>query len=183
MLRSRSITIATAVAVIAGGTAAVAAQSAGAATARPASAAVLKLASVQVQSGSSNKSHKVLVTSAGMPVYLLTGDSKSHPECTGAQCLSAWPAVTSKSKKPTLGKGVSGKVAIWHHKGINQVTLNGHPLYTYAADSAGSASGQGLKSFGGTWWLMTAHGSAMSSNSSSSSSPYSSSSSSSGGGW
>ena len=58
--------------------------------------------------------------------------------------------------KPTLGKGVKGKVAIWHHNGINQVTLNGHPLYTYSADSAGSASGQGLKSFGGTWWLLTA---------------------------
>ena len=63
--------------------------------------------------------------------------------------------------KPTLGKGVKGKVAIWHHNGMNQVTLNGHPLYTYSADSAGSASGQGLKSFGGTWWLLTANGSPM----------------------
>ena len=165
MLRSRSITIAAAAAAITG--AAMAAQGAGASTARPASAAVIKVSKVQVQSGTSHKSHKVLVTSSGMPIYLLTGDSKSHPECTGSQCLSAWPAVTSKSKKPTLGKGVTGKVAIWHHKGINQVTLNGHPLYTYAADSAGSASGQGLKSFGGTWWLMTSSGSAMASKSSS----------------
>ena len=69
--------------------------------------------------------------------------------------------------KPTLGKGVTGKVAIWHHGGMNQVTLNGHPLYTYAADSAGSASGQGLKSFGGTWWLLTASGSPMAKKSSS----------------
>ena len=161
MLKSRSITVVAAVAALGAGTAAVAAQSAGAVTAHAASAAVIKVASVQVQSGTSDASHKVLVTSKGLPVYLLTGDSKSHPKCTAAQCLSAWPAVTSKSMKPTLGKGVSGKVAIWHHKGINQVTLNGHPLYTYAADSAGSASGQGLKSFGGTWWLLTASGSAM----------------------
>jgi predicted lipoprotein with Yx(FWY)xxD motif len=167
VLRSRSITIAAAAAAITGGAAAMAAQTAGASTARPASAAVIKVSKVQVQSGTSNKSHKVLVTSSGMPIYLLTGDTKSHPKCTGSQCLSAWPAVTSKSKKPTLGKGVTGKVAIWHHNGINQLTLNGHPLYTYAADSAGSASGQGLKSFGGTWWLMTASGSAMASNSSS----------------
>jgi predicted lipoprotein with Yx(FWY)xxD motif len=109
----------------------------------------------------------VLVNSTGLPVYVLTGDSKSHAKCTGAQCLSAWPAVTSKSMKPALGKGVKGKVAIWHHKGINQVTLNGHPLYTYAADSAGSASGQGLKSFGGTWLLLTANGSEMASKTSS----------------
>ena len=162
MLRSKSITVAATVAAITGGAAAMAAQTAGAATAgQAASAAVLKVASVQVQSGTSNASHKVLVTSSGKPVYLLTGDSKSHPECTGASCLSAWPAVRSKSMKPTLGKGVKGKVAIWHHNGMNQVTLNGHPLYTYAADSAGSASGQGLKSFGGTWWLLTASGSAM----------------------
>ena len=64
-------------------------------------------------------------------------------ECKSAQCLSAWPAVRSKSMKPTLGKGVKGKVAIWHHNGMNQVTLNGHPLYTYSADSAGSAFGSG----------------------------------------
>jgi predicted lipoprotein with Yx(FWY)xxD motif len=174
VLRSRSISVAAAVAAIGGGATAVAAQSAVAATAHPASAAVIKVASVKVQSGTSNASHKVLVTSAGLPVYLLTGDSKSHPKCTGAQCLGAWPAVTSKSAKPTLGKGVKGKVAIWHHKGINQVTLNGHPLYTYAADSAGSASGQGLKSFGGTWLLLTAGGSAMA---------HSQSSSAGGGGW
>jgi predicted lipoprotein with Yx(FWY)xxD motif len=160
-LRSRSITIAATLAAITGGGAAVAAQSAGAATARPASAAVVKVESVQVSTGTSNASHKVLVTSAGMPVYLLTGDSSSHPKCTGSQCLSAWPAVTTKSMKPVLGKGVKGKVGVWHHNKINQVTLNGHPLYTYAADSAGSASGQGLKSFGGTWWLLTAGGSAM----------------------
>jgi predicted lipoprotein with Yx(FWY)xxD motif len=161
VLKSRSITLVATVAALGAGTAAIAAQSAGAATAHPASAAAIKVASVQVQSGTSNSSHKVLVNSKGMPIYLLTGDSKSHPKCTGAQCLSAWPAVTSKSMKPTLGKGVKGKVAVWHHKGINQVTLNGHPLYTYAADSAGSASGQGLKSFGGTWWLLTASGSPM----------------------
>ncbi len=170
MLKSRSITIAATLAVVAGGAAATAAQSAGAATARPASAAVLKVQSVQVSTGTSNKSHKVLVTSAGLPVYLLTGDSKSHPECTSSKCLSFWPAVRTKSTKPTLGKGVTGKVGVWHHNNMNQVTLNGHPLYTYAADSAGSASGQGLKSFGGTWLLLTASGSSMAKSSSKSSS-------------
>jgi len=170
VLRSRSITVAATLAAIAGGAAATAAQSAGAATAHPASAAALKVESVQVTTGTSNASHKVLVTSAGMPVYILTGDSKSHPKCTASQCLSAWPAVTSKTMKPALGKGVKGKVAVWHHNKMNQLTLNGHPLYTYAADSAGSASGQGLKSFGGTWWLLTSSGSVMANSSSKSSS-------------
>lgn len=170
MLKSRSITVAATLAAIAGGAAATAAQSAGAATARAAGAAVVKVQSVQVSTGTSNKSHKVLVTASGMPVYLLTGDSSSHPKCTGSQCLSAWPAVTTKAKRPVLGKGVTGRVGVWHHNHLNQVTLNGHPLYTYAADSAGSASGQGLKSFGGTWWLLTGSGSAMPNSSSKSSS-------------
>jgi predicted lipoprotein with Yx(FWY)xxD motif len=153
-----------------GGAAATAAQSAGAATARSASAAVLKLQSVTVPTGTSNKSHKVLVNSAGLPVYILTGDSSSHAKCTSSQCLSAWPAVRTTTMKPTLGKGVTGKVGVWHHNKMNQVTLNGHPLYTYAADSAGAASGQGLKSFGGTWWLLTSSGSVMANSSSKSSS-------------
>jgi predicted lipoprotein with Yx(FWY)xxD motif len=155
-------------AAIGGGATAATVQSAGATTARPAAAAsALKVASVSVATGTSNTSHKVLVDAAGMPVYLLTGDSSSHPKCTGSQCLSAWPAVTTKAKKPALGKGVKGKVGVWRHNHINQVTLNGHPLYTYAADSAGSASGQGLKSFGGTWWLLSASGSPMANKSSS----------------
>jgi predicted lipoprotein with Yx(FWY)xxD motif len=170
VLRSRSIAVAATLATVAGGAAATFAQSAGAATARPASAAVLKVQSVQVSTGTSNKSHQVLVNSKGLPVYILTGDSKSHPKCTSSNCLSAWPAVRSKSMKPTLGKGVKGKVGVWHHNGMNQVTLNGQPLYTFASDSAGSASGQGLKSFGGTWWLLTASGSAMANSSSKSSS-------------
>ncbi len=175
MWKSRSITIAVTLAAIAGGRAGTLAQSAGAATAHPASASVLKVVGVSVVTGASHRYHKVLVDSAGKPVYLLTGDSPSHPKCTGAQCLGAWPAVTTRAKSPALGRGVTGKVGVWHHNHMNQVTLNGHPLYTYAGDRAGSASGQGLKSFGGTWWLMTASGSAMASSSSKSSSG--------GGGW
>lgn len=162
MLRSRSITVAATIAAMSGGAAALAAQSAGAATGRAASSAnVLKVASVKVSTGGSNSSHKVLVSASGLPVYILSGDSASHPKCAKSQCLAAWPAVRTKSMHPSLGKGVKGKVGVWHHNHMNQVTLNGHPLYTYSADSPGAATGQGLKSFGGTWWLLTASGSPM----------------------
>jgi predicted lipoprotein with Yx(FWY)xxD motif len=159
MFKYRYVAVGAALAAIAGGATGLAAAGADAATAHPASAAVLKLASVKVAIGSTNKSHKVLVNAKGQPVYLLTGDSASHPKCTASNCLTYWPAVTTTEKKPTLGAGVTGKVGVWHHNHINQVTLNGHPLHTYAQDSAGAALGEGLKSFGGTWELLNSSGS------------------------
>jgi predicted lipoprotein with Yx(FWY)xxD motif len=169
---------ATAIAAISGGTATAAVQSASAATAHPASAAVLKVASVKVAVGTTNKAHSILIDSKGLPVYLLTGDTASHPECASSSCLTYWPAVTTTSSKPTLGAGIKGKIGVWKHNKIDQVTLNGHPLYTYAQDSKGSALGEGVKSFGGVWEVMSASGSAMAKSSSKSSSGGSS-----GGGW
>jgi predicted lipoprotein with Yx(FWY)xxD motif len=167
--RTRLTIAAAALAAIGGGTATAAAQSASAATARPASAAVLKVASVKVTMGTTDKAHSVLVSSKGLPVYLLTGDSSSHPLCASSSCLTYWPAVTTTSSKPTLGAGIKGKVGVWKHNKIDQVTLNGHPLYTYVQDSKGAARGEGAKSFGGVWEVMSASGSPMAQTSSKSS--------------
>jgi predicted lipoprotein with Yx(FWY)xxD motif len=152
--------IAATVAAIGGATATAAVQTASAAAAHPAGGAVLSVASVKVASGTKNTAHQLLVNSKGLPVYLLTGDSSKHPLCKGS-CLTYWPAVTTTSSKPSVGSGVKGKIGVWKHNGISQVTLNGHPLYTYAQDSKGAALGQGLKSFGGIWEVMEASGSAM----------------------
>jgi predicted lipoprotein with Yx(FWY)xxD motif len=169
--RNRLTIAAAALAAIGGGTATAAAQSASAATARPAaSAAVLKVASVKVAIGTTNKAHPLIVDSKGLPVYLLTGDSSSHPLCASSNCLTYWPAVTTTSSKPSLGAGIKGKIGVWKHDKIDQVTLNGHPLYTYAQDSKGAALGEGLKSFGGVWEVMTSGGSPMAKTASKSSS-------------
>jgi predicted lipoprotein with Yx(FWY)xxD motif len=123
---------------------------------------VLKVASVSVSVNGKTTKESVLVNGAGHAVYLLTGDSSKDPKCTSS-CLGDWHAVTSSAKEPMLGNGVTGKVAIWRHGGINQVTINGHPLYTYLADPrAGVATGEGLTSFGGTWKVLTASGAAAS---------------------
>ncbi len=157
------------------------AQGATAMTAHRASAAVLKVAKVKVAIGTTNRPHPLIVTAKGLPVYLLTGDSPHHPLCKGG-CLTYWPAVTSRSRKPALGAGVKGKVGVWHHNGVNQVTLNGHPLYTFAQDSRGAALGEGVKSFGGVWEVIGAGGAPMA-KSRSTSSGGSSSGGSSSGGW
>ncbi len=108
---------------------------------------MLKVATISITEGSKTVKKSGLVTSSGRAVYLLTGDTTKHPECTSQGCLGDWPAVTSSAKKPVLGKGVTGKVTVWKHNGVSQLVLNGHPLYTYAADSsadkdAGRGSGQ-----------------------------------------
>jgi predicted lipoprotein with Yx(FWY)xxD motif len=119
------------------------------------SAATVKLATMPVAHGTRQA---ILADAHGNAVYLLTGDSMKHPECTSGACLSAWPAVIAKGK-PTLASGVQGKLAVWHHGGLAQLTLDGHPLYTYAGDSGGSAAnGNDLNSFGGVWKVLNAHG-------------------------
>lgn len=57
---------------------------------------------------------------------------------------------------PTI-TGVTGTVGtITGVDGAAQVTLNGLPLYTYAADkNPGDVSGQG---YGGIWWVIGADG-------------------------
>jgi predicted lipoprotein with Yx(FWY)xxD motif len=156
LFKNRHIAVGAAAAAIGGVGMSAVASSADAGTAHKASAAALNVASVNV---SGHGKHQLLVTSSGRAVYLLTGDSATHALCASSGCLTNWPAVTSSAKKPTLGSGIKGKLAVWNHGKIHQLTLNGHPLYTFAADaSANSAKGQGIKASGHTWELLTASG-------------------------
>jgi len=101
----------------------------------------------------------VVVDGAGMTVYEFDKDTKGSGKsaCTGG-CASLWPAVTA-SGTPTL-TGVSGTVGtITRADGTKQVTLNGHPLYTYANDAKpGDVTGQGVA---GIWWVVSPTGSEM----------------------
>jgi len=139
---------------------------AGSATAKSAhgaSAAAVKVSQVMVK----GSKHSLLVNASGHPVYLLTGDSTKKPLCKSSGCMSLWPMVTTTATKPALGKGVKGRLTVWTHGGKHQLVLNGHPLYTFASDSGSTANGQGIKSFGGTWDLLTASGAAYTGKSSS----------------
>jgi len=53
---------------------------------------------------------------------------------------------------------VQGRLGILRRSnGMLQVTLRGMPLYRFTQDhSVGEANGQGLKSFGGTWHVISA---------------------------
>jgi predicted lipoprotein with Yx(FWY)xxD motif len=96
----------------------------------------------------------VLANASGDTVYTLSGDSARHPKCTRTNsCVRFWHPVTiAAGATPTMPSNVRGRLGIWRHAGARQITLNGHPLYTFAGDSSpGLATGAGIHSFGGTW--------------------------------
>jgi predicted lipoprotein with Yx(FWY)xxD motif len=108
----------------------------------------------------SNKTthENIVVDSTSRAVYALTGDSAKHPECTKANsCYTVWPPLEVASKSQlSKAPGIRGALGVWRRDGFLQVTLNGHPLYRYTFDlSKKSARGQGIKSFGGTWHVVT----------------------------
>ena len=137
---------------------------AGVATAALISAAVARTFTLQIAKGAKvtnqqmqTTTENVVVNSKGKAVYTLTGDSKSHSECiTSSGCLGIWPPVTVASvKKLSRASGIHGKLGTWHRNGFTQVTLNGHPLYTFSLDkSRHQATGEGIVHFGGTWHVV-----------------------------
>ena len=98
----------------------------------------------------------VVVNAHGRTLYVLTPETARHVLCNGS-CLSAWvPLRTGKSTTLKAGSGVKGKLGrLSRGGGSYQVTLRGLPVYTYIGDAgAGSATGDGLRSFGGTWHVI-----------------------------
>jgi predicted lipoprotein with Yx(FWY)xxD motif len=100
------------------------------------------------------KGHKetVAVNSRGVTVYELAPESATHLVCKSSACLSVWPPVKASGAQ-VKAAGVTGKLGTVKRKGYKQVTLNGHPIYTFVEDGGrrGKAEGEGINNFGGTW--------------------------------
>jgi predicted lipoprotein with Yx(FWY)xxD motif len=114
----------------------------------------LGAATAKLSGPSGTRSEPIAVNSHGVAVYELLPETTHHLLCTSSACLGAWPPLkVASGAKLTKGAGVSGKLGTLHRKGFTQVTLNGHPLYTFVEDGGkkGVAAGDGLKAFGGTW--------------------------------
>jgi predicted lipoprotein with Yx(FWY)xxD motif len=100
----------------------------------------------------------VLVGANGHTVYLFTADKGAKSACYG-QCAGVWPPLIAA--KPTVGSGLStSKLGTTKRRdGKLQVTYGGHPLYYFAPDKkAGDIHGQGIRHFGGAWWVVSAAG-------------------------
>jgi predicted lipoprotein with Yx(FWY)xxD motif len=101
----------------------------------------------------------VATNSKRFVIYTLSGDSKQHPKCTKANgCFGFWPPLKAKSsnaQRLSKASAIKGRFGIWKRDKFNQVTLNGHPLYTFSMDTKkNTAGGEALKSFGGTWHVV-----------------------------
>ena len=90
-------------------------------------------------------------------VYLFGADKGSASACTGA-CAKAWPPVTGPAVAKELAKS-SELGTIMRSDGTTQVTYKGHPLYFFIKDKDDEdAYGQGLKAFGGDWYVLAPSG-------------------------
>ncbi|MGH7692892.1 MAG: COG4315 family predicted lipoprotein [Candidatus Dormibacteria bacterium] len=105
----------------------------------------------------------ILVDSHGRALYLLTSESGGKLTCTVASgCTSHWLEVDLPSGVHAARAGGGAKSSLLGTEvgaAGTVVTYKGWPLYTYAGDAkAGQAKGEGLKSYGGTWYALTAAG-------------------------
>ena len=91
----------------------------------------------------------VLTNAKGFTLYSFAPDTPATSKCYGS-CAAYWPPVTGTA---TASPGVPGQVGtIKRTDGSEQLTYNGHPLYTYIGDSApGQARGNNLNLNGGLW--------------------------------
>ncbi|HTU96232.1 MAG TPA: hypothetical protein VMF14_10370 [Solirubrobacteraceae bacterium] len=118
---------------------------------------VAKGASVTNSETMSTQTEAIVVNTKGRAVYTLSGDTTKHPKCTKANgCFGFWPPVTVTSPKGlTKAAGVPGKLGVFKRNGIRQVTLGGHPLYTFSEDTKkADATGEALASFHGIWHVV-----------------------------
>ena len=96
----------------------------------------------------------VLTNAKGFALYSFAPDTATKSACSGA-CAAAWPPQTAS------GTVKSPYATIKRSDGTTQLVFDGHPLYTYIADtSPGTASGNGVNAFGGLWKEVPASGSA-----------------------
>jgi predicted lipoprotein with Yx(FWY)xxD motif len=91
----------------------------------------------------------VLTNAKGFTLYSFAPDTPATSKCYGT-CAATWPPVIGTA---AAGAGLPGQVAtIQRTDGSEQLTYNGHPLYSYVGDSApGQANGNNLDLNGGLW--------------------------------
>lgn len=108
-----------------------------------------------------NTHESVAVGPSGFPVYTFQGETTHHIICkktssASTNCWAFWPPVTvSSPSSATKASGIKGKIGTFKNHGVNQVTLNGQPLYYFTPDlmshNKHQATGDELKTFGSIW--------------------------------
>ena len=101
----------------------------------------------------------VLVDAKGATIYNFANDTGTASTCTGG-CAANWPPVPAPDPMPTSLPGVTATLGTTtRDDGSTQLTVDGHPVYNFAGDSApGQTNGQGVTLDGGLWTAVAPDG-------------------------
>jgi predicted lipoprotein with Yx(FWY)xxD motif len=106
----------------------------------------------------------VLVDGQGRTVYILTTGGHTNVPCTDSSgCTKLWPDLPLPSGTSAAKAGMGVKPSLLGTKklsdGETYPTYSGWLMYEYTGDSGpGQANGEGIKSFGGTWYVLSPSG-------------------------
>lgn len=105
-----------------------------------------------------------MVDGRGRTVYVLTADGHTNVFCTDASgCTNVWPDLPLPAgiSAARAGRGIQASLlgTMRLSDGETYPTYDGWLMYEYVGDSApGQGTGQGINSFGGTWYALSASG-------------------------
>ena len=108
-------------------------------TSKPAATATVRTAMARV----GGVVEAILVNDKGLPLYTYQPDTATQSMVTG-ELAALWPPLVGHA--PTES-GTSGTLGVALTGNGRQVTYNGHFLYTFAEDSPGQVTGQGVENF------------------------------------
>jgi predicted lipoprotein with Yx(FWY)xxD motif len=114
----------------------------------------------------------VLVNAEGRTVYDFANDKGSTSTCNG-ECAHDWMPVAAPGALPASVTGVSAHLgSTTRDDGTQQLTVAGHPVYTFEGDSApGQTNGNGITLNGGRWTAVSPNGSPLGAKTASSGAP------------
>jgi predicted lipoprotein with Yx(FWY)xxD motif len=113
----------------------------------------------------------VVVDGNGRTVYILTSGGHTNVPCSEDNgCTAVWPDLPLPKGVSAATAGTGIKASLLGTKkskdGETHATYNGWLMYEYTGDTGpGQAKGQGIKSFGGTWYVLKASGNPVTSSS------------------
>jgi len=126
----------------------------GASASNPAAAATIAVAQTTLG--------EIVVDAEGRTLYLFTRDTQgAGTSACNDDCAANWPPLLlEEGETPTAAAGITGALGTaTRGDGTTQVTLNGWPLYYFAADTAaGDTNGQGVDD---VWFVVSPAGEAV----------------------
>lgn len=119
--------------------------------------------SLTVKTASVGALGTVLVDGQGRTLYTLSSEASGTITCTSASgCTQVWFELDLSSGQTHETQGTAQGALVGSETGASGghiLTYHGWPLYTFSGDTAaGQATGEGVASFGGTWYVLSAAG-------------------------